>query len=134
MTDLCTYEYNVSIGVPPPTLWNYITHYHISQTLGEFNIKLKFLLGDILSTWVNTYNGCIVRFSKTTDNWNTILWKIIINWQIENVEKVNNILISMFPIKENCISKKKSWESTKNIPIIIDDWLWNSGWNISTKA
>lgn len=134
MTDYWTYEYNISIGTPPPKIGNYTTHYNISQTLEHFNDILTRIFGADQWTWVHTYNECIVRFSKITDNWNTILWKIIINWLLENVEKINIILVELFSWIENCVSKRKSWNENKDDEFSSKESWWDSGEIISTKA
>lgn len=134
MLEYWTYEYNVSIGNPPPTIWNYTTHFHISQTLEYFNDILTRIFGADQWNWVHTYNECIIRFSKIKDNWNTILWKIIINWLLENVEKINLIIVGLFSWIENCVSKRKSWNKNMDDEFSSKESWWDSGEIISTKA
>ncbi len=133
MSDLCTYEYNVSIGTPPQTIWGYNIHYNISQTLKDFKDKLNRIFWNTASTWDYTCDNCVISFSTLIDNWNTILWKIIVYWFDENIIKVNKRLIDWFPWIEKWLSKWLLWKENIVETPIKDDNL-DIGSTISTKA
>lgn len=129
MADYYKYEYPVSIWTPKKTLWNYKVHYQISQTIEELNNKLSRIFWPSSQTWEYIYIDCIISFSPINDN----LWKLIVLWILQNVKKVNKILIGIFPWIEDCRTSINMWNNKKEKKSSVNEG-WDPGKIISTKA